>query len=92
VVLTLEAAGAALFEPGALPRLLPADPVTPVDRTGAGDCFAGTYLAVWLAGRSAIEACRLAVKAASFSVLVPGAQEYRPRGIELLEERHAEAV
>ncbi len=92
VVLTLEAAGAALFEPGTPPRLVPAEPVTPVDRTGAGDCFAGAYLAVWLAGRPAAEACRLAVRAASRSVLVQGAQEYRPRGTELLEELHAEAV
>ncbi|WP_027133561.1 carbohydrate kinase family protein [Geminicoccus roseus] len=92
VVLTRGAEGAALFEPGSGPRLIPAEPVTPVDRTGAGDCFAGTYLAVWLSGRPAIEACRLAVKAARRSVLAPGAQEYRPEAAELLDTADAEVI
>jgi ribokinase len=92
VVVTLEAEGAVLFEPGRVSLRVPADPVTPVDRTGAGDCLAGAYLAAWLSGRPPALACRLAVRAARGSVLVPGAQEYRPSAAELLETAAAEVV
>jgi ribokinase len=66
--------------------------VVPVDRTGAGDCFVGTYLAAWLSGRSAADAARLAVLAASRSVLVAGAQEYRPAADELADALEEEGV
>lgn len=92
LIVTLEAQGAALFEPGEPPRLVPARPVVPVDRTGAGDCFAGIYLAVWLAGRPALEACRAAVLAAGRSVLVPGAQEYRPSAAALADLADQEPI
>lgn len=92
VVLTLEADGAALFPAGGLPELVPAEHVAPVDRTGAGDCFAGTFLAAWICGKPAREATQLAVLAATRSVLVPGAQEYRPLATNLLEGALAETV
>ncbi|HEX2528366.1 MAG TPA: PfkB family carbohydrate kinase [Geminicoccus sp.] len=92
VVVTLEADGAAVLQAGQSPELVPAEPVPPVDRTGAGDCFAGTFLAAWLSGYGAPAACRLAVLAASRSVTVPGAQEFRPKGASLLEAVSAEAV
>ena len=92
VVLTLEAAGAALYQPSTPSRRVAAVPVAPVDRTGAGDCFAGSFLAAWLTGSTAERACCLAVKAAGGSVMVRGAQEYRPRAVDLLAVRAAEAV
>jgi len=92
LVVTLGAEGAALLEPGQRPVRVLAGTVVPVDRTGAGDCFVGTYLAAWLAGRPAADAARLAVLAASRSVLVPGAQEYRPTADELAGALEEEGV
>ncbi|WP_223861597.1 PfkB family carbohydrate kinase, partial [Geminicoccus harenae] len=82
----------ALLEPGRRPIRVPTDAVVPADRTGAGDCFVGTYLAAWLSGRPAADAARLAVLAASRSVLVPGAQEYRPVADELADALAKEGV
>jgi sulfofructose kinase len=49
-------------------------PVDVVDDTGAGDCFAGTYLAGIDAGRPPAEAAARAGVAASLSCTVPGAR------------------
>jgi ribokinase len=75
VVLTLDEHGAAVFEPGAAaPARLPA-PATPVvDATGAGDAFAGVFLACWLHGMSPAEAARRAVTAGALAVTAEGAQ------------------
>jgi ribokinase len=74
VLLTLGADGAAVLEPGSPPRTVPALPVRPVDTTGAGDCFAGIFLAAWLNGASPLRAARLAAAGASLSVEAEGAQ------------------
>ncbi|MEQ8967396.1 MAG: PfkB family carbohydrate kinase [Azospirillaceae bacterium] len=78
VVLTLGAAGAALYEGAAGPFLTEAPEVAVVDTTGAGDTFAGVFLAAWLNGTGTERAMNLAVTAASRSVTAAGAQGYRP--------------
>ena len=82
VVLTLADAGAVLFAEGR--QIAVAAPsVEPVDATGAGDAFAGVFLATWLTGAEPEYAAKAAVMAASRSVTVPGAQEMRLSGAEL---------
>lgn len=57
---------------------IPVHPVTPVDTVGAGDTYAGTYVARRLAGHAIPEALRAANIAAALSTLQPGAQEAMP--------------
>ena len=82
IVLTLDEAGAVLLA-DAEPLHLPAPHVEPLDTTGAGDTFAGVYLAARLNGTSTPEALRHAVAAASRSVMIAGAQELVLSGTEL---------
>jgi ribokinase len=84
VLLTLDEAGAMLFDHTAEPLHVPAPMVEPVDTTGAGDAFVGVFLATWLSGVAAPEATRLAVMAASRAIMIPGAQELRLGAAELL--------
>ena len=57
VVLTLDEHGAAVFDRKQTSAVRLAAPVTPVvDATGAGDAFAGVFLAHWLHGASPVEA------------------------------------
>ncbi|SEC07848.1 ribokinase [Nocardioides exalbidus] len=73
VVVTLGGDGA-LVVSGATVEHVPAPPVTPVDTTGAGDCFCGV-LAVGLAeGVELMDTVRAAVAAASTSVTRAGAR------------------
>lgn len=53
--------------------------VRPVDTTGAGDCFAGAYLARKLEGASPPEALEFANAAAALATLDLGAQTAMPR-------------
>jgi len=53
--------------------------VTPVDATGAGDCFAGTLLARLGAGDDIVAAARAANVAAALSTLGVGAVTPLPR-------------
>ncbi|HFB38825.1 MAG TPA: sugar kinase [Oceanithermus sp.] len=76
VVVKLDAEGALVPSGGCFVHL-PAPPVPVVDATGAGDAFAGVFLAGILAGRTPIEAARAAVQVASWVVGRLGA---RPRG------------
>ena len=77
VLLTLGAIGAALFRGGEGPLLQPALAVEPVDATGAGDTFAGVFLATWLNDEPLAAALRYAVTAASLSITAEGAQGLR---------------
>ena len=52
---------------------VPAMKVKPLDTTGAGDCFAATFLTGIVKGYSEKEACELACRAASYSTMFLGA-------------------
>jgi len=84
LALTLGDEGAVVWEEGRETGVhIPARPVEPVDGTGAGDTFAGIFLAAWLNGAPAVEAARLAVAGATLSVTCEGAQECRPTAAQL---------
>jgi ribokinase/sulfofructose kinase len=74
VIVTRGAQGLIVFEPGLQAQHIPAVPVTAVDDTGAGDCFAGVYMAELARGQSAIEAASTGTAAAAKSCLHPGAR------------------
>ncbi|MFJ3668471.1 ribokinase [Streptomyces sp. NPDC090106] len=83
VVITLGAAGSLYLTRGAEPLAVPAQRVTAVDSTGAGDTFAGT-LAVALAEERPIrEAMRWAAAAAALSVQREGASASMPYRSEI---------
>ncbi|NYJ05121.1 ribokinase [Petropleomorpha daqingensis] len=79
VVVTLGSRGALLVPDGDGPALLqPPLPVTPVDTTGAGDCFCGALAAALAAGTPLAGAVRYAVAAAALSTTGPGARGALP--------------
>ncbi len=63
---------------------IPAHPVTLRDATGAGDCFAGAFLARHLAGDSLIDAARYANTAAALSTTGFGAVAPIPHAAAVL--------
>lgn len=68
------AAGASYFDAsGRLDQA--AFPVTEVDPTGAGDCFAGAFTALWCKGAAPAEALRLAAAAGALAVTKRGPME-----------------
>lgn len=79
VVVTLGARGALLVRRDGTPALLQQPPpVTPVDTTGAGDCFCGALAAALAAGALLPDAVRYAVTAAALSTTGPGARGALP--------------
>jgi ribokinase len=79
VVVTLGARGALVVPAdGGTPVLQPPPPVTPVDTTGAGDCFCGALGQALAGGASLTEAVRHAVAAAALSTTGPGARGALP--------------
>ncbi|MCR6491990.1 sugar kinase [Cellulomonas sp. P24] len=68
VVLKRGANGASLFLPGHGESSVPGLLVDTVDPTGAGDCFGGTFLALYLGGTDASEALRYANVAGALAV------------------------
>lgn len=72
VVVKLGRDGCAVYGEGLEVRA-PGFEVRVVDTTGAGDCFAGGYLAALARGRSYAEAARFANAVAAMSVRQPGA-------------------
>ncbi|MGP1395545.1 MAG: PfkB family carbohydrate kinase [Inquilinaceae bacterium] len=77
MVVTLGAEGAFICPSACAAEHIPANPVTVVDTTGAGDTFVGCFLAAWLNGDDPIAAGRLATAAGSLAVAVEGAQGAR---------------
>ena len=67
-------------------RHVPGVAVTPVDTTGAGDCFAGAYLLCRLHGSRPADALAFANMAAALSTLDHGAQTALPS--RAIVERH----
>jgi ribokinase len=79
VVVTLGARGALLVRRDGTPALLQAPPpVTPVDTTGAGDCFCGALAQALARGSDLPDAVRYAVTAAALSTTGPGARGALP--------------
>ncbi|MBN8292212.1 ribokinase [Rhodobacter sp. NTK016B] len=78
VIVTHGAKGAEWVSQGAEPLFIPAFKVTPVDTTGAGDCFAGSLAAALDQGASAPDALRYASAAAALQVTRPGAAPAMP--------------
>jgi len=77
--------GWVLFEPGGRRHHGAALPVTAVDSTGAGDCFAGTYCAELDRGTEPVQAARFASVAAGLSCTRLGARDGLPRREQVLE-------
>ncbi len=83
VIVTRGAQGAEWISAGAEPLFTPAFPVTPVDTTGAGDCFAGSLAAALDRGQSPAQALRYAAAAAALQVTRPGAAPAMPLRAEV---------
>jgi 2-dehydro-3-deoxygluconokinase len=79
VALKLGAEGCYLAAGDALRALVPPHPVTPVDATGAGDCFGGAFVARLVAGETPLAAARYASVAAALSTQDYGAVASIPR-------------
>jgi ribokinase len=78
VVVTLGARGALVVPAGGPPVLQAPPPVSPVDTTGAGDCFCGALGAALAEGTDLAGAARWAVAAAALSTTGPGARGALP--------------
>jgi ribokinase len=79
VVVTLGARGALVVPAdGGTPVLQAPPPVTPVDTTGAGDCFCGALAQALAGGAGLTEAVRHAVAAAALSTTGAGARGALP--------------
>lgn len=83
VIITKGGDGAEWHSCDAEPLIIPAFPVTPVDTTGAGDCFAGTIAAALDAGMERGQALRRAAAAAALQVTRPGAASAMPSRAEV---------
>ena len=68
VVIKRGARGASLFQPGRDEFSVPGLSVDEVDPTGAGDCFGGTFLSLYLTGMEAAQALRYANVAGAMAV------------------------
>ena len=84
VLLTLGEDGVLVLRGGAEPVHVPGTRVATVDTTGAGDTFAGAFLAAWLNGSPPDEAAGYASVAAALSTTAAGAQGYLPTATEVL--------
>lgn len=78
LVVTLGSRGAALVNPDGSVTRIPAEPVTAVDTTGAGDAFVGAFAVGLALGLSEPAAVRLGVHCASDSVTRSGTQASFP--------------
>ena len=85
VLVTMGAEGCHLLAGGAHHHI-PAAAAEPVDSTGAGDSFAGAFLAWWLELGDAVEAAQRAAIVAAGTVSGLGAVAPIPRRAEVLEK------
>ena len=93
VVMTRGSRGVVVAQGGDIVADLSARHVEPVDTTGAGDTFAGVFIARLVLGESLTDALAAAGVAASISVTRPGASTSMPtwREIEALLDGHIPA-
>ena len=82
-LITQGAKGAEWISPGTEPLFIQAFRVTPIDTTGAGDCFIGTLAAALDAGLDRPRAMRRAAAAAAIQVTRPGAAQAMPTAAEV---------
>ncbi|MFD0022130.1 carbohydrate kinase family protein [Streptomyces sp. NPDC058382] len=79
VVVTLGRDGALVATAGAVTARVPAEPVRdPVDSTGAGDAFTGSFLAALLAGQDSEAAAAAGCRAGAAAVLTVGGRPPLP--------------
>jgi len=83
VLVTMGAQGCMLSVAGA-ETLIPPAPATPIDSTGAGDSFAGSFLAYWLETGDAVLAANRAAIVAAGTVSGLGAVNPIPRREDVL--------
>jgi len=84
LLITRGASGAVLHDhAGGKRHAVAAFPVTPVDTTGAGDCFIGYVVAGFDQGLDPAEALRLGAAAAALQVTRPGTSEAIPDRAEV---------
>ncbi|MEU2184400.1 PfkB family carbohydrate kinase [Streptomyces thermolilacinus] len=81
VAVTLGAAGALVAEAGEVVAWVPARRVRPLDTTGAGDAFAGGFLAARLAGATVAEAAEAGCHAGAEAVTVAGGRPEQGGGM-----------
>lgn len=84
LILTLGAEGAELYKAGQLVGKFAAPKTLAIDTTGAGDCFAGSYISARASGLDEDSAVEFAVAAASLSVEKKGAAESMPDADEVI--------
>ncbi len=84
VLLTLAEDGVLVADAGGGCRHVPATRVTPVDTTGAGDVFAGAFLAAWLHRAPADEAARFAAAAAALAIGREATERTPPTGVAVV--------
>lgn len=85
VVTTLGARGARMTRAGREVAAAAPPPVTPVDTTGAGDCFVAALVVALLEGRDDEQALAFACAAGALATTRPGAQTALPRREEVDE-------
>jgi ribokinase len=78
VVVTVGARGALVVPRAGEPVMIAPPAVTPVDTTGAGDCFCGALCVALADGRNLLAAARYAVAAAALSTTGVGARGMLP--------------
>lgn len=83
VILKLDADGALVWQGGQAHQIPPATNKL-VDATGAGDSFAGAFLARYLRGASAIDAARFATEISAWVIEHPGARPAPGQSLERL--------
>lgn len=83
LIVTKGAAGADWYSTKEGPLFMPSFRVTPVDTTGAGDCFAGTIAAALDSGLGREQAMLRATAAAAIQVTRPGAASAMPTAAEV---------
>ncbi|MBB4265792.1 methylglyoxal synthase [Roseospira visakhapatnamensis] len=81
-VMTLDTDGAMISRDGVVTEIAP-HPAHSVDRVGFGDCFAGAFLARWMATDDPVAAARYAVVAAALSTEGYGAVATIPTRVQV---------
>ncbi len=83
ILVTLGAAGCVLAGPTGDPVEIPAHPVTSLDATGAGDCFAGAFAYGFTRGWPDVESADLANLMAALSTTAVGSRGHLATPVEL---------